>query len=65
MQISLAYAELYLAFGLLIRRMGSSLRLFNTTKDDVEIHYDRFVPTPKDGTKGIRITVLPGSESFM
>jgi hypothetical protein len=39
---SLAYAELYMVFGLLIRRMGSSMSLFGTGKEDVEIHYDRF-----------------------
>jgi hypothetical protein len=52
-----------MVFGLLIRRMGSSMSLFETSKEDVEIHYDRFVPTPKDGTKGIRVVVLP-TESY-
>ncbi|KAK2030379.1 oxoglutarate/iron-dependent oxygenase [Colletotrichum zoysiae] len=57
--INLAYAELYMVFGLLIRRMGSSMSLFCTTKEDVEIHYDRFVPTPKDGTRGVRVIIQP------
>ncbi|KAF4910811.1 Cytochrome P450 monooxygenase sdnE [Colletotrichum fructicola] len=57
--INLAYAELYMVFGLLIRRMGSNMHLFETGRDDVEIHYDRFVPTPKDGNKGIRVVILP------
>lgn len=57
---SLAYAELYMTLGLLIRRMGSQFRLFETDKEDVEIHFDRFVPTPKQGTKGIRCLILPG-----
>lgn len=48
-----------MALGLLIRRMGPCMRLFETDRDDVEIHYDRFVPTPKDGTKGIRVLILP------
>ncbi|KAK1976428.1 oxoglutarate/iron-dependent oxygenase [Colletotrichum cereale] len=60
--INLAYAELYMAFGLLIRRMGSNMGLFETDKEDVEIHYDRFVPTPKDGTKGVRVVILPKSD---
>lgn len=49
-----------MTLGLLIRRMGSQLRLFETDKDDVEIHFDRFVPTPKQGTKGIRCLILHG-----
>jgi hypothetical protein len=56
---SLAYAELYMVFGLLIRRMGSSMSLFETDKEDVEIHYDRFVPTPIEGTKGVRVVISP------
>ncbi|KAE8143640.1 cytochrome P450 [Aspergillus pseudotamarii] len=55
--INLAYAELYMGIGLLVRRLGSRMKLFETTREDVEIHYDRFVPTPKDGTKGIRVLV--------
>lgn len=51
-----------MALGLLIRRMGSSLRLFETTKRDVEMVYDRFVPTPEDGTKGIRVLVLANAK---
>lgn len=39
--------------------MGSNMCLFETTKRDVKIYYDRFVLTPKDGTKGVRILVLP------
>lgn len=56
---SLAYAELYMVFGLLIRRMGSSMSLFETGKEDVEIHYDRFVPTPMEETKGVRVVISP------
>lgn len=58
-EFSLAYAELYMVFGLLIRRMGSNMSLFGTGKEDVEIHYDRFVPTPIDGTKGVRVVISP------
>jgi hypothetical protein len=59
---SLAYAELYMGLGLLIRRLGDRLELFETTSSDVEIHYDRFVPTPREGTEEIRILVRPASE---
>lgn len=54
---SLAYAELHMCIGLLMRRLGSRMELFQTTTDDVEIHFDRFVPTPKDGTQGIRVMI--------
>ncbi|KAL4998500.1 cytochrome P450 [Aspergillus recurvatus] len=60
--INLAYAELYMGLGLLIRRLGDRLELFETTSADVEIHYDRFVPTPREGTQGIRVLVRPASE---
>lgn len=55
--ISLAYAELYMCIGLLMRLLGSRLELFETTLEDVEIHFDRVVPAPKDGTQGIRVLV--------
>ncbi len=57
---SLAYAELYLGIGLLVRRLGARMELFETTKDDVEIYRDRVVPMPKDGSKGVRILVRAG-----
>ncbi|EGX94785.1 cytochrome P450, putative [Cordyceps militaris CM01] len=55
--IQLAYAELFLCLALLFRRLGDRMELFETTRKDVEIYYDRFVPTPRYGTKGIRILV--------
>lgn len=54
---SLAYTELFMATGLILRRLGTRLRLFETLEDDVEILHDCFVPTPKADTKGIRITI--------
>jgi hypothetical protein len=51
-----------MGLGLLIRRLGDRLELFETTSADVEIHYDRFVPTPREGTQGIRVLVRPASE---
>lgn len=59
---SLANAELHMAIGLLVRRLSGRMSLFETTKEDVEIQYDRFVPTPKDGTKGIRVLIEPESD---
>jgi hypothetical protein len=56
---SLAYAELYMVFGLLVRRMGSSMGLFKTDKEVFEIHYDRFEPTLREGTRGVRVVISP------
>ena len=56
---SLAYAELYMVFGLLVRRMGSSMGLFKTDKEVFEIHYDRFEPTLIEGTRGVRVVISP------
>lgn len=44
-----------MGLGIIIRRLGSELSLFETNESDVEIHRDRFVPVPADGTKGIRV----------
>jgi hypothetical protein len=46
-----------MVLGLLVRRLGSRMNLFEKIKSDVEIYYDRFVPTPIDSTKGIRVTI--------
>ncbi|EGE00701.1 hypothetical protein TESG_07995 [Trichophyton tonsurans CBS 112818] len=55
--INLAHAELYMGIGLLIRRLGGRMSLFQCTKEDVEVYYDRFVPCPKNGTKRIRVMI--------
>ncbi|OJD28710.1 cytochrome p450 [Diplodia corticola] len=55
--INLAYAELYYGIAGLVRRLGPRLQLFETDLSDVELLYDRFVPTPKLDTKGIRVLV--------
>ncbi|KAF9634227.1 Cytochrome P450 [Lasiodiplodia theobromae] len=55
--INLAYAELYYGIAGLMRRLGPRLRLFETDLSDVELLYDRFVPTPKLDSKGIRVLV--------
>ncbi len=65
MGINLAYAELYTTLANIFRRYGGpesagsegSLELFETTKDDVEIAADMFIPFVKKGSKGIRVFV--------
>ncbi|EFQ97138.1 hypothetical protein MGYG_00181 [Nannizzia gypsea CBS 118893] len=57
--INLARAEVYMGIGLLIRRLGDRMKLFECTKEDVEVYYDRFVPTPKNGSKRVRVMVTP------
>ena len=48
-----------MVFGLLIRRMGSSMGLFKTDTEVFEIHYDRFGPTLIERTRGIRVVIFP------
>ncbi|KAI2628686.1 putative cytochrome P450 [Hypoxylon sp. NC1633] len=56
--INLAYAELFMVTGILLRRLGPRLRLFETGVDDVKILHDCFVPLPKLDTKGIRVLLV-------
>ncbi|KAI1380471.1 putative cytochrome P450 [Hypoxylon crocopeplum] len=56
--INLAYAELFMVTGLLLRRLGPRLRLYETGIDDVKILHDCFVPLPKLDTKGIRVVIV-------
>jgi cytochrome P450 len=65
--VNLAYAELYLGIARLFRGFGSVdvrgvgdegfLELFETTKDDVEVVRDVFLPLVKEGSKGVRVLV--------
>lgn len=65
--INLAYAEIYIGLARVFRMLGSVdvrlpddegfLELFETTKDDVEIKTDAFIPLVKGGSKGIRVLV--------
>lgn len=48
-----------MVFGLLVRRMGSSMGLSKTDKEVFEIHYDRFEPTLIEGTRGVRFVISP------
>jgi cytochrome P450 len=63
--INLAYAVMYMTTAAIFRRYGGPdsgdskerLELFETTKDDVVMVADKFVPWVKEGTKGIRVLV--------
>jgi cytochrome P450 len=63
--INLAYAELYTTIASIFRRYGGPesgglegrFELFETTKEDVEIAADMFIPFVKKGSKGIRVFV--------
>ena len=63
--INMAYAQLYLCVAGIFRRYGGPgnpgpmgiFELFETTREDVEIQYDLFVPFPKQGSKGVRVLV--------
>lgn len=52
---SLARAELYLALGTIFRRFDTEL--FQTSREDVDIEQDHFVPRPKVESQGIKILV--------
>lgn len=52
---SLAYAELFLTIAAVFRRFD--LELFETTRDDVGLARDGFVPRPKAGSKGVQVIV--------
>jgi cytochrome P450 len=66
--INLAYAELYLMFGRLLRAYGSRevraegdlgwLELWETGGRDVELFADHFIPVAVPGSKGVRVRVL-------
>jgi len=67
--INLAYAELYNCLRTIFRRHGGPegeagpdgrLELFETSKDDVEMVADMFIPFVKQGIKGIRVIVKNG-----
>ncbi len=65
--INLAYAELYLGIARVFKRFGSVdvrgagdegfFELFETTKDDVELKQDAFIPLAREGSKGVRVSV--------
>lgn len=51
--INLAKAEIYLGLAMVHRRFD--MKLFETTREDVEIKHDLFLPLPKVGSKGVRV----------
>lgn len=53
---SLAYAELYLTIGTIIRRFD--MELFETDLIDVVVKRDHFVPSPDASSRGVRVRVL-------
>lgn len=60
--MNLAYSELYLCLNALFGRYGvegmssaGKMGLFGTTRDDVELDHDLFVPGVKHGSKGVRV----------
>ncbi|KAJ6443717.1 Trichodiene oxygenase [Purpureocillium lavendulum] len=53
--MQLAYAELYTGISTLFRRFN--MDLFETERDAMDLHMDRFVPRPKPHTQGLRVIV--------
>jgi cytochrome P450 len=54
--INLARAELLLALSNVFRKVN--FELYETTKDDVTIQHEIFLPFPKKGSKGVRVLVV-------
>lgn len=52
----LAYAEIYIALAMVFRQFN--MKLYDTEKADVECCSDMFVPHPRKGSKGVRVTIL-------
>lgn len=51
----MAYAEMYLTIAYVFRRF--EMKLFETTREDVDIVRDCLVALPKPDSKGVRATV--------
>jgi hypothetical protein len=51
---SLAKAELYLTIATIFRRYDHQ-ELFKTTRKDVELKYDMFMPQPDMSSKGVSV----------
>lgn len=53
----LAYSEIYLTLGYLLRRLGGRLELFDTQYErDVAFVQDYFIPAPSKESRGCRVT---------
>ncbi|KAI2464658.1 cytochrome P450 [Annulohypoxylon bovei var. microspora] len=55
--MNLALCELYVALAALTLRVFPHARLFETTEEDIIYDHDMFVPMPKAGSEGVRITI--------
>ncbi|KAI9368159.1 cytochrome P450 [Aspergillus egyptiacus] len=55
--MNLAMAELYLTIAILFRPNGPKLSLFETDESDVEFVRDFVMGFPKQGSRGVRVTV--------
>ena len=53
--MNLANAELYIGLATFFRNIDATL--FETDRDAVDVAHDYFLPRPKHGTKGVRVTV--------
>lgn len=58
--LSLAHAEIYLTFAIVLRRFD--FELFDTDASDIELAHDYFLPYPRMGTKGVRVRVHAASK---
>ncbi|OWP04676.1 hypothetical protein B2J93_5695 [Marssonina coronariae] len=68
--VHFAHAELYITMARIFQAYGSKdmrldsdqgyLELFETTRDDVELRRDAFIPVAKAGSEGVRINVKKG-----
>ena len=53
---SLAYAELYLTYASVFRRLR--FQLYETDQSDVALAHDFFLPSPKLNSKGVRVRCI-------
>ncbi|KAI1440484.1 putative cytochrome P450 [Annulohypoxylon stygium] len=56
--MNLAYAELFMATGMIFRRLGSRMKLYETGFEDVESKHHPFMPYPRLDSKGIRVVLV-------
>ncbi|KAF2259785.1 cytochrome P450 [Lojkania enalia] len=55
--MQLGYAELYIALANFFRKIGGRVKLYDTTKRDVELARDRFAPKMYKGCPGVRVVI--------
>lgn len=55
--MNLAYAEIFLTIGALLRPGGLDFELFETDASDMETVHDFFNPSPRLDSKGLRVRV--------